>query len=186
VDGHLRGVRAFGRDQVGKERASQLEGRAPADAAAIRMADARDQIGLYADGVVSKFTNALTSKAASAAVDAKRKQGDKTTGQVINDIGAALDDQSDKWIDGLAGEGSNEAFADGRQAGYEAYKDEIGSVIYSALLDINTCGACADADGQEGATPDDVPDTPNPDCDGGDKCRCVKVFVFSDEDRSGK
>jgi phage gp29-like protein len=184
VDSILRGVSAFGRSQVGKERASQLAGRAPSDAAKIRMADKSDQVGLYADGVVSKFTNQVTARAASAAVDAKRHAGDKPKGQVIQELGATLDAQSDKWIDSVASEGANGAFADGRQAGYEDYKDEIGSVIYSALLDPNTCGPCADADGQEGKTPDDIPDVPNPDCDGGDKCRCVQVFVFADEGKA--
>lgn len=188
IEGILRGVSEFGRGQVGKERAAQLAGKAPSNAAKIRMADSGkgDQLGLYADGVVSKFTNSLTARGAAAAVDVKRRAGDEPKGAVIQTLGQTLDDQSDKWIDGLAGEGANEAFADGRQSGYEDYKDEIASVIYSALLDINTCGPCADADGQEGATPDDVPDVPNPDCDGGDKCRCVQVFVFGDEDRSGK
>jgi phage gp29-like protein len=182
VEGILRGVHGFGHEQVTKERASQLAGHAPGDAAKIRMADAkRDQIGLYADGVVSKFTNNLTARAANAAVNRKRNAGDATKGDVIQGIGADLDDQSDKWIDGLAGEGANEAFADGRQAGYEQYKDEIGKVIYSALLDPMTCDPCGQADGDEGATPDDLQAVPNPDCDGGDKCRCVHVFVFSDE-----
>src|SRR6202041_4030765 len=49
VEGQLRGVSAFGRDQVGKERASQLLGRAVGDAATIRMAEDRGQVGLYAD-----------------------------------------------------------------------------------------------------------------------------------------
>ena len=52
---------------------------------------------------------------------------------------------------------------------------------YSALLDSNTCDNCGDADGEEGDTPDDITDVPNPDCDGGDKCRCVHVYVFDDE-----
>jgi hypothetical protein len=57
-------------------------------------------------------------------------------------------------------------------------------VLYSALLDPNTCDPCSEADGQEGETPDDIPDVPNPDCDGGDKCRCVHVYVFSDETKA--
>jgi hypothetical protein len=102
-------------------------------------------------------------------------------GELIRTIEGELDGQSDKWVDGIASKGANEAFADGRSDGYEEHADEIGSVIYSALLDINTCPACADADGAEGATPEDIPGAPNPDCDGGDRCRCVHVYVFSDE-----
>jgi phage gp29-like protein len=182
VEGILRGVHTFGREQVGKERARQLAGKGVPNAAKIRMSDRNsDQIGLFADGVVSEFQNNLQQRAANAALD-RQRQGELGKGELINAIGDDLDDQSDKWIDGVASKGSNEAFAEGRQAGYEDYKDEIGSVIYSALLDQNTCDTCSDADGQEGATPDDVPDVPNPDCDGGDKCRCVQVFVFKDEE----
>ena len=152
----------------------------------IRAAAARskDPIGLYADGVVSEFTNTLSARATNAAIDWKRRG--VSDGQAIQGVQADLDEQSDKWIDGVGSKGANEAFAEGRDAGYAEYKDEIGSVIYSAMLDLNCCEACVAADGQEGATPEDVPDVPNPDCDGGDKCRCVHVYVFADEVASKK
>ena len=176
----LQGVHQFGFDQVGKERAKQKAGAAPADAAKIRAAErSKDPIGLYADGVVSEFTNTLSARATNAAIDRKRKGG--TDGEVIQAVQQDLDDQSDKWIDGVASKGANEAFAEGRESGFEEYRDEIGSYIYSALLDLNTCEDCAAADGMEGESEDDIPDTPNPDCGGGDKCRCVKVAVFKDE-----
>jgi hypothetical protein len=183
ITGILEGVRSFGQDQVGQERARQRAGRGPGSAATTRLAAAdksKDPIGLFADGVVSEFQNGLQARATNLALDAQRR-GNATKGELITDIGDDLDEQSDKWIDGTAAKGANEAFAEGRQDGYEQHADEIKSVIYSALLDINTCEACANADGREGETPDDVPDVPNPDCDGGDKCRCVQVFVFADE-----
>ncbi len=186
VAGILGGVAEFGRGQVGLERAKQHSGAAVADAAEIRMdARSKDPLGLYADGVVSEFTNTLTARATNVVIDAKRKSG-LTDGQIIQGVQADLDEQSDRWIDGVASKGANEAFAEGRDAGYQEYKDEIGSVVYSALLDTNTCEACAGADGEEGATPEDITDVPNPDCDGGDKCRCVHVYVFSDEAKSEK
>jgi hypothetical protein len=67
-----------------------------------------------------------------------------------------------------------------RDAGFAEYADEIDHYIYSALLDVNTCKACAAADGMEGSA-DELPAVPNPDCDGGDGCRCVRVAVFKDE-----
>jgi phage gp29-like protein len=194
IEGILRGLADFGREQVAKERDRQRKGGRPADAAELRSAGQgrtsiplsergkQDSIGLYADGVVSEYQNNLQARATNIAID-KQRAGGKSKGELITEIGADLDDQSDKWIDNTASKGANEAFADGRDGGYEEYKDEIGSVVYSALLDINTCGACAGADGSEGATPEDIPGVPNPDCDGGDKCRCVHVFVFADEAR---
>ena len=186
IEAILQNISDFGARQVTEEATRQRAGRAPQTAARIRMADSkRDPLGLYADGVVGEFTNNLQQRAANVALDQQR-QGGKSKGELITDIGEDLDDQSDKWIDSVASKGANEAFADGREDGYDQHKDEIGSVIYSAILDINTCPQCADADGQEGDTPDDIPDVPNPDCDGGDKCRCVHVFVFNDEEASAK
>lgn len=184
VEDVLVGVAEFGRGQVAAERARQLGGAAPADAGKARLAAAavkRDPLGLYADGIVGEFTNSLTARAANVALDYLRRPAGLSKGEIIRAVESDLDEQSDKWIDAGAGKGVNEAFADGRADGYEEHKDEIGSVVYSALLDINTCEACAAADGEEGATPEDIPGVPNPDCDGGDRCRCVHVFVFSDE-----
>lgn len=191
VEEILAGVFGGGVEQVAGERARQKAGLEPGDAATVReMADwvpakkrKRDPLGVYADGVVAEFVNQVTSRAVGVALDWLRRPGDLTKGELINRVTEELDAQSDKWIDGAASKGANEAFADGRQEGYEEYRDEIQAVIYSALLDFNTCPNCANADGAEGRTPEDIPGVPNPDCDGGDRCRCVHVFVFSDEVR---
>lgn len=180
VEAILKGVYDFGLNQVAEERTRQV----PATAGILRAADLRSPLGIYADGVVGEFVNNLVARAANVALDWMRRPGaDTTKGETILSIEEELDGQSDKWMDGVASKGTNEAFAEGRADGYEEHKDEIQAVIYSALLDLNTCEACAAADGLEGATPEDVPDVPNPDCDGGDKCRCVHVFVFADEVR---
>jgi len=178
VEGRLQGVYEFGAAQVGEERGRQLQ-----TAATIRAADIRTPLGIYADGVVGEFTNNLIARAVNVALDWMRRPAGATKGETILSIEGELDGQSDKWMDGVASKGTNEAFAEGRADGYEEHKDEISSVIYSALLDLNTCEACAAADGEEGATPGDIADVPNPDCDGGDKCRCVHVYVFADEVR---
>ncbi len=179
IESILAGVQDYGLQTVEDERKKQ-SGKLPT-AATVRASEKRDPLGVYADGVVSEFTNSLQARAASVVIDAKRRPGDKTPGEQILQVNSDLDDQSDGWIDNAAAKGANEAFADGRDAGYEKYADEISSVQYSALLDSNTCDTCGDADGEEGDTPDDIPDVPNPDCDGGDKCRCVHVYVFGDE-----
>lgn len=180
IESVLHTVYQFGFEQVGQERDRQRAGKPPESASQIRAADKRDPLGLYADAAVAEFTNNLTQRATNVTLDLKRK-ADLTTGEIIQQAGQTLDEQSDRWIDAVGSKAANNAFADGRSDAYEQYKDEIERVIYSALLDINTCEACADADGQEGETEDDVPDVPNPDCDGGDRCRCVHVYVFSDE-----
>ena len=52
---------------------------------------------------------------------------------------------------------------------------------YSAILDTNTCGPCRDADGMEGKL-EDLPPVPNPECEGGLKCRCIHYAVMASED----
>lgn len=182
----LNRVQEFGYEQVVAERDRQRAGLAPGDAAAIRLADIggsrrRDPLGVYADATVSEVVNTLTQRAVNAALDWMRRPGDLNKGEIIRKIEDELDEQSDRWIDGASSKGTNEAFADGRSAAYQEHRDEIREVYYSALLDMNTCEICAAADGQSGRTPDDIPAVPNPDCLGGDKCRCVHVFVFGDE-----
>lgn len=179
----LSGVQDYGQQTVSDERDRQLAGKGPGTARTIRAAAGsakKDPVGLYADGVVSEFTNNLQARAANVVLDQKRKSGGTATGQGILDAGQTLDDQSEGWIDNVAAKGANEAFAQGRSDGFAEYADEIDHFIYSAMLDINSCEACVDADGASG-TLDDIADVPNPDCDGGDKCRCVQVAVFADE-----
>lgn len=183
----LTGVHEFGIGQVEKERARQLAGKAPGEAAAVRAADLvrrrkrREPLGVYADAVVAEFINTWTQRAVNVALDWLRRPGDLTKGEIIRRVEEELGAQSDKWMDGAAAKGANEAFADGRAAGYELYRDEVREVQVSALLDQNTCENCSAADGQVGATPDEITPVPNPDCDGGDMCRCVHVFVFREE-----
>ena len=207
IEQTLSTVYDFGAAQIPAERDRQRAGLPPSDAAAVgpavppallagpgvgqavppallAAASKRDPLGIYADAVVGEFTNNLTARAANVALDWRRRPGNLSPGEVIRKIEDDLDHQSDKWIDGVASKPINESFADGRTDGYEEHKDEISEVQYSALLDINTCENCAAADEATGATPDDIPDVPNPDCDGADKCRCVHVYVFSDEVRN--
>jgi len=181
IEAVLEEVQEFGRKQVGEEAARQrgLESAAQVRAAEVKLK--RDPLGVYADATVGEFTNGLTARAANVALDWRRRPGELSQGEVIRKIEEELDGQSDKWLDGVASKGANEAFADGRADGYEEHAEEITQVIYSALLDINTCENCQAADGQQGATPDEITDVPNPDCDGGDRCRCVHVFVFGEE-----
>lgn len=176
---------AFGVQTVGDERKKQGRGSGPATAADVRAAAGgpkRDPLGVYADGVVSEFTNNLQQRAANVVLDMRRK--DLPVGKQITGAMELLDEQSDGWIDAVASKGANEGFASGRSDGFEQYADEIGSYEYSAVLDANTCDQCSGADGETGETEDDITPVPNPDCDGGDKCRCVHIAVFAAEGKA--
>lgn len=65
----------------------------------------------------------------------------------------------------------------GRADEAEARSDEWDRVEYSALLDANVCEPCAGEDGQTAASEDDLQPAPNPECLGGDLCRCFHVYV---------
>ena len=79
----------------------------------------------------------------------------------------------DRASTGLA----NKVINIGRTDEAERRKDDWGRVEYSALLDQNVCGPCASEDGQEAQHEADLTPVPNPECEGGDWCRCFHVFV---------
>jgi len=68
-----------------------------------------------------------------------------------------------------------------KDRGFAECADDIDHYIYSAMLDNNCCGNCAAADGHDSREEGGIPDVPNPDCEGGDRCRCVLVAVFKSE-----
>jgi hypothetical protein len=55
------------------------------------------------------------------------------------------------------------------------------AAIYTSVLDGNTCDDCETADTGDLVSLDDMIETPNPDCQGGDRCRCMNVFLMSDD-----
>lgn len=101
-------------------------------------------------------------------------------------MSAALTELSDKELVATAKFSVSESFNLGRQAQAKEMSDEIDHVIYSALMDDNTCGPCSDLDGREfkfDAEWDDVA-PPYKGCEGQDRCRCVGVFVYKSERRA--
>lgn len=180
----LREVRADGARHVHNERARQLAGGAPVNprTGMVVAADDSDQkLKLFAQAAVSEFNNNLTQRAVNKALDVKKNPGDATRGEAIVAAQQDLEDGKDGWIDNVAGDATNEAFGAGRSDGFAALGDDIKGYLYSAILDVNTCEACSAADGQQGPTELDVPPAPNPNCDGGDLCRCVIVAIFEGE-----
>jgi hypothetical protein len=65
----------------------------------------------------------------------------------------------------------------GRSDEAESRKDDWDRVEYSALLDQNVCDPCASQDGDAASNEDDLQPAPNPDCLGGDLCRCFHVWI---------
>lgn len=97
---------------------------------------------------------------------------------------AALTGLSDKELIATAKFSVSEALNFGRQAEARIEADDIDRVVYSALLDENSCGPCADLDGREYEFPSaewDEVAPPYKGCEGKDRCRCVGVYVYKTE-----
>lgn len=99
---------------------------------------------------------------------------------------SALTALSDRELAATAKFSVSEAFNLGRHVEARAEADDIDRVIYSAILDENSCGPCADLDGREYEFPSSEWDEVAPpyrECEGQDRCRCVGVYVYRAERR---
>lgn len=91
---------------------------------------------------------------------------------------------SDADIKRVANTEVNEGFSMGRVAAAEELKDRIERVVYSAILDNNVCQVCEDLDGEEFDIDSDEYEEhmpPNPNCEGGDQCRCAYIYTLKEE-----
>jgi len=98
-------------------------------------------------------------------------------GQVPSDYARAeMLAGSTAYVAGAAAEMTNVLLAQGREAEMNARADDIRIYIYSAVLDVRTCGPCRAADGTRGPRAS-LPPVPNPNCAGRTRCRCVILPV---------
>ena len=94
-----------------------------------------------------------------------------------------LEDTSVGYVSNIAAGAVNAAVADGRKREWEYNKDEVDRIIYSCVLDTNSCDPCSSADGLESQDGSGIPETPNPDCQGGPLCRCLWIYVLRSENQ---
>ncbi len=126
-----------------------------------------------AEGTATKLVNEVQARAIAAATTALLTEVDDFAEYVTG----LLDDLSDASTRSFAAEAVNGAIGRGRSREAQVRAEEWKRVEYSALLDRNTCKVCKAADGKTAEVEDDLPPTPNPNCGGGMKCRCVHVYV---------
>lgn len=124
------------------------------------------------DGMISRIINEVTVRAVNEYLTLKL-----LIDYTIDKLRENLTAQSEKYIDQIAGSSVNAAISKGRSDEIAANADKADHYEYSAILDANTCGPCGDADGETADDEADLPAAPNPDCDGGDRCRCIHVLV---------
>jgi hypothetical protein len=141
----------------------------------IDAADDFDSLDLLTDLTTSRVANDVQSRiiAAAARFSLLGQTGDGLILAVTNEINTGSVSYIDRAATGLA----NRVINIGRSDEAENRRDEWERVEYSALLDQNVCQPCADEDGKTANDEDDLQPTPNPECAGGDWCRCFHVYV---------
>jgi hypothetical protein len=106
---------------------------------------------------------------------------------LIDEVWQALETEIGAALKGVARAEVNEAFGLGRAVEARVQADEIEKCVYSALLDVNTCGPCAALDGEETTFGSEryyelLP--PYKGCEGnkggGDACRCMWLFLMKE------
>lgn len=134
-----------------------------------------DDLDEYADLTDARVTNDVQARiiAARARFRLLGLEGEALDQAVRNEIQAGTVTYIDRTATGLA----NLLINAGRAAEADEHSDEIDRVEYSALLDQNVCGPCAAEDGTTAANEADLQPAPNPECEGGDWCRCFHIFV---------
>jgi hypothetical protein len=88
-------------------------------------------------------------------------------------------------IAGIANSSINKAYGLGREV-QAASTSGIEFAIYSSVLDGGTCVRCAPKDGVAHKLEDPRFQTPNPNCEGGDRCRCINIYVTKDTPIEGE
>lgn len=137
--------------------------------------DEFDDLDELTDLTNSRVANDVQSRIVGAAT--RLAMAGFTGAALFSAIQGELNAGSVSYIDRASTGLANKVVNIGRSDEARRRNDDWGRVEYSALLDQNVCGPCAAADGESGATEDDITPAPNPDCEGGDWCRCFHVFV---------
>lgn len=151
-----------------------------ADRAARAAANKKKQLSSLvssAQTTSSRLNNQWQNTVIEAGIRIRRTgvQGEELADKMRDELG---DDAADAGLARAAGQEVNEAFSQGRDNEADTRSDQWTTITRSAILDAKTCDHCADMDGTEWKQGDpDIVDTPDPDCEGNDSCRCVNLWT---------
>lgn len=136
-----------------------------------------DELDDLTDLTTSRIANDVQSRitAAASRFSLLGQSGPTLINSITNEVTSGSVSYIDRAATGLA----NRVINLGREDEAENRRDEWGRVEYSALLDQNVCGPCASEDGQSATNENNLQPTPNPECEGGDWCRCFHVYIQS-------
>lgn len=137
--------------------------------------DEFDELDTLTDVTTGRVANDVQSRmiAAAARFTLLGLVGAALLNAVQGEINAGTVSYIDRAATGLA----NKVINIGRSDEARDRKDDWGTVEYSAILDQNVCGPCAEEDGNTANNEADLTPVPNPECEGSDLCRCFHVFI---------
>lgn len=107
--------------------------------------------------------------------------------ELTADMTAQVEAASARSLAGVAKQLGRDALGNGRTVQLDEMQDAIDYIVYSAVLDQNTCIVCENSDGNVysdddpsavGSIDEGLTATPNPECEGSSMCRCIMVVVF--------
>lgn len=135
------------------------------------------------DQVRRRMVSRLRAEVERSAIDVMRRNGDASD-VVTQTIFRQLETGAFRQD---AGSVTTKAFVLGREQAAERLGG-VASVEYSAILDNSTCAVCRSMDGRSAPFESDahiemIP--PNVDCEGGDRCRCLLVYLPGTQDNEG-
>jgi len=162
-----------GRELVGNELKRQ-------GAAEVAIGDTSEsevaQLQTIADATISRLVNDVQFRAADLATQkaVKGLEGDALEAA----LRSALEEASTTYVTRGAREAATVVLGKGRRAEGIARADDIGKVIFSALLDRNCCSPCSEEDGTEYESVAVAPQVPFDACEGGAQCRCFLIVLI--------
>lgn len=136
------------------------------------------------DVTISRLINDVQARAVGAAIS--QKLLDIADDEFAERIIKALRDGSNSYAERAAAEAANAAIGQGRRDEAFERSGEWSEIQFSSVLDSGTCAPCESEDGTSYGSLEDAPSTPYQECEGGASCRCVLIFVASDEAKSPK
>ena len=185
----LRDLYAFGRRTVREELKRQTKRRPDV---ALREDDLDNQeltallrvrTNLFLDRVAEREKGVAVDRALSI----YRTKGKQFSVEDLFGLRTEMKDLADSTVRNEARKTVSEAFSLGRQKEAEGKEEQIQYAIYSAILDGSVCPECAPLDGRQFqlGTPDYYEFAPpNRRCLGGNRCRCMYVYVMADEQKA--
>jgi hypothetical protein len=137
--------------------------------------DEFEELDTLTDLTGSRVANDVQSRVIAAA--ARFALLGLTGAALLSAVQGEIQSGSVSYIDRASTGLANKVVNIGRRDEAENRRGDWGRVEYSALLDNNVCGPCAAEDGKTANNEDDLQPAPNPECEGGDWCRCFHVFI---------